>query len=332
MLAAFALTEGAPYLPLHAEAAPMAAIARNARIDYEELFLAWTADDLLKRGRGRAVVHVASHGTAGTILCLGDELGTTRNLNSRDLIEAWRDSPPELVVINACHGSTASDYTSLFREVDGTTMAVARRAAAAVGPQQAASTSIAVDLAAALEVTVVSMSTAIADSAARMFATAFYSRLLTDEAHVYEAFRDALIESECYDHGGLPIPTLFVGGLPRRLPEPVGAEPRVLPDVVRRLASYHGSGTLSLASVGRTNWGGMLAGADPSTYATTLEIIKIAAAARGIGRDELKVEDLGRGSTLVMSPPTDSEDLVLAQFQLDLLLADTDSAEVELLG
>jgi hypothetical protein len=331
MLAAFALTEEAPYLPLHAEAAPLAALAHSAGIDYDELFLTWTADDLLRRGHGRALVHVAGHGTAGTIACLGDEVRTTVNLTSQDLIEAWQDSPPELILINTCHGSTASDFTSLFREFDGTTMAVARRGLAALGSQDAASTSMAVDLATALQTTVVSMSTAIADSAARRFAAAFYSHLLTDKVHVYEAFRGALRESDCHDASGLPVPTLFVGGLPRRLPERAYAEPRTLPDDLRRMASYHRAGTISLAHIGRTSWCGMLLGADPGTHATTLDLIRTAAAERGVTSDELEVRDLGPGGTFVSTAPTDSDQLTLAVFQLDWLLADEVAAEVELL-
>ncbi|MGA8365401.1 MAG: hypothetical protein WB709_12910 [Solirubrobacteraceae bacterium] len=211
VVAGFTLTADTHYLPHHLEADLLAEHARAAAIDYDELFVAFTGEDLLSAVRGASVVHLAGHGKEGAIRCEWRD-GTPSALTSTQLIEAWRDRPPRLVVLGFCESSSARDEFWHTEVVARGQMTLEQIASWTSSSSIAPSSSMAVDIVGALPTAVVAMRTDADDKQARQFLNSFYAAHLREGASIEQAYDRALIDSSFHDGVGLPVPILYVGG------------------------------------------------------------------------------------------------------------------------
>lgn len=210
LFAAFALRAEDPYLPLHAEASALTLVAREARMAYDELFLALTAEDILSAGRDSLIVHLAGHGSNGRFGCHW-RARETAVLTSYDLIDAWKDVPPRLVVLDFCESSSEAEALRLAEANMTGSLALHAYAEPTYSLEPAAPTSsMALDLVGSLPTAVLALRTTADDAQAREFVGAFYSAHLVNGLSLEEAFARAVAERGFHDDAGLQVPCLYV--------------------------------------------------------------------------------------------------------------------------
>ncbi|MGH2878570.1 MAG: hypothetical protein ACRDK4_03050 [Solirubrobacteraceae bacterium] len=199
-----------PYLPLHAEARVLTKAAREAEIAYDELFLAFTAEDLLSAGRDSSIVHLAGHGRGGRWRCYWRGDREVAILTSQDLVDAWRDAPPRLFVLDFCESSSEADALRLAEAIKGAIALHAYSQQTFSREQNAPTSSMALDLVASLPTAVLALRTTADDTQAREFVGAFYDAHLVDGLPLEEAFAQAVAERGFHDDAGLPVPCLYI--------------------------------------------------------------------------------------------------------------------------
>lgn len=239
VLAGFALCPGDGYLCLHEEARLLTRAAEAGGHGIDELFITFTGDEFLALGRGRDVVHLAGHGNGAAMRC-PRAMGCEPALTARDMIDAWRDAPPDVVVLNFCESSSERDVTHLLSLAARDTVELDEHLNRLRSTDGAATSSMAVDLAAGLVTAVVAMRTPVDDSAARRFAETLYREYLGRAAPLTDAFRSAMAAECSVDAAGVPIPTLYMSHRPEAL---ATSSPRASPsasshDRGRRYVNY----------------------------------------------------------------------------------------------
>lgn len=179
VLSAFSLLTEDPYLPLHDEAARLAELCASLGISLEELFVCFTAEHLLDRSRGATIVHLAGHGQRGLWRCVNRD-GHSRAMSSQDLITAWAELPPRLVVLNFCESSSERESSDLVGAMTRGGIAQWRHESQTHQGTPEHSTSMALDLVSALPVAVLALRSPIDDFDARKLVHAFYRLHLRD--------------------------------------------------------------------------------------------------------------------------------------------------------
>jgi hypothetical protein len=210
MLAAFALRPEDNFLPLHHEAAAVEEVARRAGIDYDELFLACTAEDILAAAQPASILHLSGHGHAGVWRCQWrgkDESALT----SSDLIQAFGQKTPHLFVLDFCESSSEAEALRVAEAAMTGMVALHDYSVTSLAVDKPApSSSMAMDLAAALPTAVLALRTSADDTQARRFVEAFYRAFLVDRRPLEEAFAVAVADRGFYDDAGVPVPALFL--------------------------------------------------------------------------------------------------------------------------
>lgn len=210
MLAAFALRAEDGFLPLHREASAVERAARRANIAYDELFLACAAEDILSAGAGASILHLTGHGHAGLWRChwrQRDEVALT----SSELIQAFGQRAPQLFVLDFCESSSEAEALRIAEATMTGMVALHDYSVQTFSPEQTTpSSSMAIDLAAALPTAVLALRTSADDTQARRFVEAFYDAFLVDRQPLRQAFARAVAEQGFYDDAGIPVPSLFV--------------------------------------------------------------------------------------------------------------------------
>jgi hypothetical protein len=214
-VAAFALTSDQHYIPLHLEADRLAEHARSS---------------------GIPLVHLAGHGREGAMCCEWRDSPTSM-LTSAHLVDAWQDQSPRLVVLGFCESSSERDELRSTQVVGTGEMSLQDYASWMSSTTLTPSSSMAVDLAAALPVAVIALRTNADDAQARRFLDAFFGAHLREGLSVERAYARALADCSFHDGVGLPIPILYVGGGAEPLATTASAQPANGP--VRCLASPH---------------------------------------------------------------------------------------------
>ncbi len=209
IVTAFALTPDQQYLPLHLEAELLAEHARRSGVALDELFVCFTGEDLLRAVRGSSIVHLAGHGHEGAMHCEWRDAPDSM-LTSAHLIDAWRHASPRLVVLGFCESSSERDELRSAQVLGRGEMTLREHELwmSATAP----SSSMAVDLAAALPVAVIALRTDADDGQARKFLNAFFDGHLRKGFSVEHAYSRALADCGFHDGVGLPVPILYVGG------------------------------------------------------------------------------------------------------------------------
>lgn len=207
MVTAFPLTPDQHYLPLHLEAELLAERARSAGVSLDELFVCFTAEDVLHATRGASIVHLAGHGMEGALRC--EWRGRSASvLTASDLVDAWRERAPNLVVLGFCESSSERDelrWTRVAARGDLSLRDLARIVPATATP----SASMAFDLVAALPTAAIGLRTNADDTEARRFLDAFYGAHLNRGLTLERAYARALAECGFLDGVGLPVPVLY---------------------------------------------------------------------------------------------------------------------------
>jgi hypothetical protein len=211
VLSAFSLLTEDPYLPLHDEAATLAELCRSLGISLEELFICFTAEHALERSRGATIVHFAGHGQRGIWRCVGHD-HSSREVSSHDLIAAWAELPPRLVVLNFCESSSERESSDLVGAMTRGGIAQWRHESQTHQSSPEHSTSMALDLVSALPVAVLALRSPIDDFDARKLVHTFYRLHLRDGHSLIDAYSMTLAEVPSYDDFGMPTPALYIGG------------------------------------------------------------------------------------------------------------------------
>lgn len=269
MVTAFPLTADQHYLPLHLEAELLAEHARGAGLPLDELFVCCTGEDILRTVRGASVAHLAGHGAEGALRCEWRERPATM-LTSADLIEAWQEESPRLVVLGFCESSSERDDLRSARVAAHGEMSLAYYAARITATAHAPSSSMAFDLVSALPTAVIGMRTNADDAEARRFLDAFYAAHVRDGLDIEGAYSRALEEGGFVDGVGLPVPALYVGGedpLLRGSEREAESRPgsvRCLTPAQRRLTNLMYKATSPLSGGIDGSWGCRIGGASPA--------------------------------------------------------------------
>lgn len=265
MVTAFPLTADQHYLPLHLEADLLVKHARNAGLALDELFVCFTGEDVLRAAAGASIVHLAGHGAEGALRCEWRERAAT-TLTSGDLIEAWREESPRLVVLGFCQSSSERDDLRSARVAARGEMTIEEYAARLASTAQTPSSSMAIDLVSALPMAVIGMRTNADDAEARRFLDAFYAAYLTGGLDIETAYSSALAQYGFVDGVGLPVPALYVGGDPApSQQEPPREQPdsiRCLPTGVRHIVNTMYGATSSLGPAIGGSWGCRISGSN----------------------------------------------------------------------
>jgi hypothetical protein len=210
MLAAFTLRSEDGFLPLHREASVVERAARRANIAYDELFLACAAEDILSVGERASILHLTGHGHAGLWRChwrQRDEVALT----SSELIQAFGQQAPQLFVLDFCESSSEAEALRIAEATMTGMLALHDYSVQAFSLEHTApSSSMAIDLAAALPTAVLALRTSADDTQARRFVEAFYDAFLVDRQPLRQAFARAVAEQGFYDDAGIPVPSLFL--------------------------------------------------------------------------------------------------------------------------
>lgn len=282
MVTAFPLTADQHYLPLHLEADLLARHAASAGMALDELFVCFTGEDVLRAARGASIVHLAGHGAEGALRCEWRERAAA-TLTSHDLIEAWRDESPRLVVLGFCQSSSERDDLRSARVAARGEMTIEEYAARLAPTAQAPSSSMAFDLVSALPTAVIGMRTNADDTEARRFLDAFYAAHLSDGLDIEGAYGRALAECDFVDGVGLPVPALYVGGeaAPHEKEPPEGQPGtiRCLPPDVRRIVNTTYQATSSLGPAIGGSWGCRINGANEALRLKVAQSVLITASA-----------------------------------------------------
>lgn len=261
VLAGFTLCPGDDYLCLHEEARLIQQAAAEGGHAVEEMFVAFTGDEFLARGRGRTVVHLAGHGSGLAMRCprrVGDE----QALTAREMVEAWSDAPPGLIVLNFCESSSEREVSRLLSPALRDSVALYAYEARLVAAEDVALGSMALDLAAGMATAVIAMRTPIHDVAAREFATRLYQEYLGRGVPLREAFRRALQVNCPVDRSGVPVPVLFLSTRHEPHAEPGGATLGPPDDRERRYVNYLYNGFAAWAQLAERRWLGSVTGWD----------------------------------------------------------------------
>lgn len=264
VLSAFSLLTEDPYLPLHDEAARLAELCASLGISLEELFVCFTAEHLLDRSRGATIVHLAGHGQRGLWRCVNRD-GHSRAMSSQDLITAWAELPPRLVVLNFCESSSERESSDLVGAMTRGGIAQWRHESQTHQGTPEHSTSMALDLVSALPVAVLALRSPIDDFDARKLVHAFYRLHLRDGLSLIDAYSTMLAEVPSYDDFGLPTPVLYIGGgdpdlLAPKSPSGAGAKQMCLSRGHRHCSNLYYQTFSALSSVVERNWACLIEG------------------------------------------------------------------------
>jgi hypothetical protein len=344
VVAGFALRTEDQYLPLHSEAGALAEIAGRAAVPYDELFVVFTAEDLLRIAHDASVVHLAGHGHEGAMACYWPHGTGATTLSSADLIEAWREGAPDLVVLNFCESSSEADMLRLIEATHGSNISLQEYSARLVSSAPgAASSSMALDLAAALPTAVLALRTSADDAQARAFSRSFHTRHLLHRLSVEDAYAETLAEDGFHDDAGLPIPTLYLGeaGPPSRHEETArsgGARARVgcLEPEQRRWVNRFHRVTAPLGSVLDADWLFFVGGSSelrPVALDAIQSAISLADEVRGTpDLAAPSTEIVGDHHHLLTRRPGSEEEAELFGFSVHVESLPTDATIGELLG
>ena len=319
VLAGFALCPEDGYLCLHEEARLLQEAAAVGSHHVDELFITFTGEQFLERGRGRAVVHLAGHGSGSAMSC-PRAAGARQTLTARELIDAWSERPPGVVVLNFCESSSERDVSRLLSTVALDSVDLDAYQAGLVTAEAVSMGSFAIDLAAGLPTAVVAMRTPVHDVAARRFAATFYGALLGGGVPLVDAFRRAL-EADCpVDDAGVPVPTLYLST--SDVPVLGGGDqetPISRPDDrTRRYVNYLYKGFTAWAQVSDQQWMCSVTGWDSSVREHVLaHLVQVGEPDRPDGRRPL-VEPASESSVFVVGGPP-GENTKAVQLDLDSL-------------
>jgi hypothetical protein len=267
VFSAFSLLTEDPYLPLHDEAAMLAELCESLDIPLEELFVCFTAEHLAERSRGATIVHLAGHGQRGIWRCVGGD-HSSRVVASRDLITAWAEAPPRLVVLNFCESSSERESSDLVSAMHRGGIAQWQHESQTRQGVPEYSTSMALDLASALPVAVLALRSPIDDYEARKLVHTFYRLHLRDGLSLVDAYSKTLAEVPSYDDFGMPTPVLYLGGapglLPQKLPSNAGAEQVCLSRRHRQCVNLYHQTLSVLSPVVEGSWNCLIDGNEPA--------------------------------------------------------------------
>ena len=328
IVAGFALTPDQRYLPLHHEAELLAGHARVAGIALDELFVSFTGEDLLRATCGASIVHLAGHGVAGAMRCEWRD-GHAAMLTSADLVETWRTSPPRLVVLGFCESSSERDELRTTQVLTRGSMALDDFASWVAATAPTPSSSMAVDLAAALPTAVIALRSSADDMQTRRFLDAFYREHLREGLSVERAYARAVADNGFHDAVGLPVPIMYVGD--DRLPLATATSASRSDGPVRCLAApqrrclntlYRAASPFGSA-IG-DSWGWRVTGEDRELRATLLSALldgtELWRAIQGVAGPStaLGVNQVREGCVEVFSRPVVSGGMTITVVRADL--------------
>lgn len=204
--AAFSLVADEPYLPLHREAECISRTASKADLALREFFICFDFNRFLAYAAGSRIVHLAGHGSQGTFRCM---MGNTNVLGSDALIAAWKHAPPGLVILNFCESSSERDSPRFGALARAQALELDLLWSQRLHGTGERTSSMALDLAAALPTSVLALRLPVDDIKTRRFIGRFYELLLIEQASVADSCYEAIDELDFFDDLGLPVPVLY---------------------------------------------------------------------------------------------------------------------------
>jgi hypothetical protein len=316
-----------PYLPLHLEASRLAQLAVAAGFDLDELFLALTQDDVLIRGRGASLVHIASHGDAAGLRVATRDPRDSASLSAEQLIESWRPHPPWLLMLNACYSTHDLEVTERFLPGSSTRIEELQHIHQFADGRTTGLSTMAIRLAAELPVGVVAWRGATDDAQARSFANGFYRRLFVDRLEVERAFAETLATSSYVDDGGVPVAQLVVSAHWQSAPPTTPSSPRS-PNLLsassrqamnlfyKAIVGMSRGGPSTRRSVYFTGWDRKL---ESLTVQAISQVLAAQWPADETDRDRPQIERIGESpfESLVSIGPAEADNRLLIGIELD---------------